>query len=98
MNLFPLPRKGAGTGKAKKSGAGGKFTWGSMLTDGDEGSEALDRNDPNYNSGGWLVVGLLTGLTGRGQQGAAPQRPQLPLGWVGWDLEVSETMRTQGVG
>lgn len=45
-----LPRW-AGTGRAKKSGAGGKFTWGSMLTDGDEAGGAMDRNDPNYNSG-----------------------------------------------
>ncbi len=49
----------AGTGKTKKSGAGGKFTWGSMLTDGDEAAGALDRNDPNYNSGeAWGVLSV----------------------------------------
>jgi hypothetical protein len=34
----------------KKSGAGGKYTWGAqLLSDGDE--EAVDVNDPNYDSG-----------------------------------------------
>lgn len=39
-----------GTGRVKKSGAGGKYTWGAqLLSDGDE--EAVDVNDPNYDSG-----------------------------------------------
>ena len=46
-----FPGAPAGTGKAKKSGAGGKFTWGKLVTDGDEEGGAMDRNDPNYNSG-----------------------------------------------
>ncbi|GAB4818113.1 hypothetical protein N2152v2_005159 [Parachlorella kessleri] len=45
-----LSRRGKGTGKAKKSGAGGKFTWGKLVTDGEEEGGAMDRNDPNYNS------------------------------------------------
>ncbi|KAL4858246.1 Programmed cell death protein 4 [Chlorella vulgaris] len=45
-----LNRKGKGTGRVKKSGAGGKYTWGAqLLSDGDE--EAVDVNDPNYDSG-----------------------------------------------
>ncbi|KAI7837239.1 hypothetical protein COHA_008927 [Chlorella ohadii] len=46
-----LNRKGKGTGRTKKAGAGGKYTWGAqMLADGDEGA-AVDPNDPNYDSG-----------------------------------------------
>ncbi|PRW57868.1 programmed cell death 4-like isoform B [Chlorella sorokiniana] len=45
-----LNRKGKGTGRTKKAGAGGKYTWGAMLADGDEGA-TVDPNDPNYDSG-----------------------------------------------
>ncbi len=45
----------SGTGRTKKSGAGGKYTWGAQLIpDGDE--EAVDQNDPNYDSGGLLAA------------------------------------------
>ncbi|KAG2483606.1 hypothetical protein HYH03_017548 [Edaphochlamys debaryana] len=42
-------RSAKGPGGAKKAGAGGKWTWGSLLTNG-AGDETLDRNDPNYDS------------------------------------------------
>lgn len=43
----------AGTGRAKKEGGGGKYTWGAALDDGEgEGGQVLDPNDPNYDSGG----------------------------------------------
>jgi len=37
-------------GQPKKSGQGGKFTWGGPLDDAalDESPAALDKNDPNY--------------------------------------------------
>lgn len=40
------------SGETKKKGAGGKFTWGSVLSEAADGgdSAALDRNDPNYDS------------------------------------------------
>ncbi|GFR42909.1 hypothetical protein Agub_g3905 [Astrephomene gubernaculifera] len=38
-----------GPGGAKKGGGGGKYTWGSLLTNG-AGDEVVDRNDPNYDS------------------------------------------------
>lgn len=46
-----LSRKGKGgpRGQPKKAGAGGKFTWGSLLAD-QEAAASLDRNDPNYDS------------------------------------------------
>ena len=49
----PPPPCCAGTGRAKKSGAGGKYTWGSVYADGGEdgASPVLDPNDPNYDSG-----------------------------------------------
>ena len=37
-------------GKAKKGGAGGKYTWGGMLTEDQDGNVATDHNDPNYDS------------------------------------------------
>lgn len=42
-------RNTKGTGAAKKSGGGGKFTWGSALTD-NYAAAALDSHDPNYDS------------------------------------------------
>lgn len=51
----PRQTRATGTGRAKKSGAGGKYTWGTaMLADGDE---VVDQNDPNYDSGGCLRSG-----------------------------------------
>jgi hypothetical protein len=38
-----------GTGAVKKGGGGGKFTWGSALTDSYD-APALDSHDPNYDS------------------------------------------------
>eukprot|EP00892_Ulva_mutabilis_P003777 jgi/Ulvmu1/1771/UM118_0010.1 len=41
------------SGETKKKGAGGKFTWGAMLSEaavGGDAPPALDRNDPNYDS------------------------------------------------
>ncbi|KAK9828666.1 hypothetical protein WJX72_001404 [[Myrmecia] bisecta] len=43
-------RMGKGSGKTKKGGAGGKFTWGSPLLDDDRVTASVDRNDPNYSS------------------------------------------------
>lgn len=40
-----------GTGKTKKGGGGGKFTWGSSYDNESTESEQVDRNDPNYDSG-----------------------------------------------
>lgn len=37
------------SGKPKKGGGGGKYTWGA-LSQHDEGTHSLDPNDPNYNS------------------------------------------------
>ena len=45
----PCPPR-PGTGRTKKSGAGGKFTWGGVLAD--EDAAPPDRGDPNYDSGG----------------------------------------------
>lgn len=45
----PRHARGAGGG-AKKGGAGGKFIWGSMFTNGADADGVLDRNDPNYDS------------------------------------------------
>lgn len=39
-----------GSGQAKKGGAGGKFTWGDAIKDGQDIVASLDRNDPNYDS------------------------------------------------
>eukprot|EP00891_Asterochloris_glomerata_P000321 jgi/Astpho2/321/Aster-02203 len=40
-----------GQGKVKKGGAGGKFTWGNMMTDQETQLQgSLDKNDPNYDS------------------------------------------------
>ncbi|PSC74724.1 Programmed cell death 4 [Micractinium conductrix] len=44
-----LNRKGKGTGRVKKGGGGGKYTWGSQLVS--DGDETVDPNDPNYDSG-----------------------------------------------
>ena len=40
-------------GRVKKGGAGGKFTWGGLMSPGLDRapSPVLDRNDPNYESG-----------------------------------------------
>eukprot|EP00798_Chlamydomonas_sp_ICE-L_P006507 gene6507-3145_t len=43
-------RMGKGTGAAKKGGGGGRFTWGSIMTNADDVEVALDRSDPNYDS------------------------------------------------
>ncbi|KAL3152918.1 hypothetical protein ABBQ38_012224 [Trebouxia sp. C0009 RCD-2024] len=40
-----------GTGKTKKGGAGGKYTWGSSFDNESPEAEKVDRNDPNYDSG-----------------------------------------------
>lgn len=37
-------------GAAKKKGGGGKFTWGQVLSEAGPAPQALDRNDPNYDS------------------------------------------------
>mmetsp|Transcript_37781 Transcript_37781/g.95570 ORF Transcript_37781/g.95570 Transcript_37781/m.95570 type:complete len:712 (-) Transcript_37781:372-2507(-) len=39
-----------GTGGPKKAGGGGRFTWGSIMTDGEKQPGAMDKNDPNYDS------------------------------------------------
>ncbi|GMH35363.1 hypothetical protein BSKO_03231 [Bryopsis sp. KO-2023] len=41
-------KSGKGLGSAKKSGSGGKFTWGALVES--EGVAVLDKSDPNYNS------------------------------------------------
>ena len=47
-----LSRKTKGSGKAKKDGAGGKFTWGSMFENQSlDYQHSLDKNDPNWDSG-----------------------------------------------
>lgn len=51
-----LPCRGRGVkaaGRVKKGGAGGKFTWGGLMSPGLDRapSPVLDRNDPNYESG-----------------------------------------------
>lgn len=43
-------RSGKGTGAPKKGGAGGKFTWGDILDNGDNYIDQLDPSDPNYDS------------------------------------------------
>lgn len=48
------PSPAAGTGRAKKSGAGGKYTWGGAMVE--DGDEALDPADPNYDSGALCFV------------------------------------------
>eukprot|EP00199_Chlamydomonas_sp_CCMP681_P001184 CAMPEP_0119109296 /NCGR_PEP_ID=MMETSP1180-20130426/17833_1 /TAXON_ID=3052 ORGANISM="Chlamydomonas cf sp, Strain CCMP681" /NCGR_SAMPLE_ID=MMETSP1180 /ASSEMBLY_ACC=CAM_ASM_000741 /LENGTH=712 /DNA_ID=CAMNT_0007095037 /DNA_START=104 /DNA_END=2242 /DNA_ORIENTATION=- len=40
----------AGGGGPKKAGGGGKWTWGSILTNGDKAEGAIDKHDPNYDS------------------------------------------------
>ncbi|DBB15681.1 TPA: hypothetical protein ACH3X3_003889 [Trebouxia sp. C0006] len=40
-----------GTGKTKKGGAGGKYTWGTSYDNESPEADKLDRNDPNYDSG-----------------------------------------------
>ena len=47
-----LSRRGKGTGRTKKSGAGGRYTWGAALDPNDtEGAAAAsDRGDPNWDS------------------------------------------------
>ncbi|KAK2076496.1 hypothetical protein QBZ16_001022 [Prototheca wickerhamii] len=46
-----LQRRGKGLGRTKKSGAGGRFTWGGLLAEEEgQGLVALDRRDPNYDS------------------------------------------------
>ena len=42
-------RSSKGLGKPKKGGAGGKYTWGGMLAEAQDGV-AIDHNDPNYDS------------------------------------------------
>ena len=37
-------------GDAKKKGGGGKFTWGAVFSESADGPQALDKNDPNYDS------------------------------------------------
>ena len=51
-----VQRRGRGVkaaGRVKKGGAGGKFTWGGLMSPGLDRapSPVLDRNDPNYESG-----------------------------------------------
>jgi hypothetical protein len=46
----------ARSGETKKKGAGGKFTWGAMLSDASGAPQALDKNDPNYDSDEDAVV------------------------------------------
>lgn len=48
----------------KKGGAGGKYTWGALLSSGFDGapSPVLDRNDPNYESGDDQEVEKMTSL------------------------------------
>jgi programmed cell death protein 4 len=51
-----LWRRGRGAkaaGRVKKGGAGGKYTWGGLMSSGLDGaaSPVLDKNDPNYESG-----------------------------------------------
>ncbi|GAX79614.1 hypothetical protein CEUSTIGMA_g7055.t1 [Chlamydomonas eustigma] len=45
-------------GGSKKDGGSGKFTWGSIFTNGDHAERILDRNDPNYDSDEERVVVL----------------------------------------
>lgn len=46
-----VPHMQLRSGETKKKGAGGKFTWGAVLTeDSADAAAALDRNDPNYDS------------------------------------------------
>lgn len=42
-----------GSGRAKKGGSGGKYTWGGLLEDEESGATdaVTDRRDPNYDSG-----------------------------------------------
>lgn len=42
-------RNTKGLGKPKKGGAGGKYTWGAVLAE-DQDGVAVDHNDPNYDS------------------------------------------------
>jgi hypothetical protein len=53
-----LSRKTKGSGKAKKGGGGGKFTWGSMFENQSalEYQPSLDKNDPNWDSSDELLV------------------------------------------
>jgi len=43
-------RAGKGTGAPKKHGGGGKYTWGTLMINGDNVDKVLNRNDPNYDS------------------------------------------------
>eukprot|EP00884_Botryococcus_braunii_P011699 jgi/Botrbrau1/2052/Bobra.0047s0026.2 len=38
------------SGKSKKGGGGGKYTWGSALAQPDDALHSIDPNDPNFNS------------------------------------------------
>ncbi|KFM26575.1 Programmed cell death protein 4 [Auxenochlorella protothecoides] len=46
-------RRTKGSGRAKKGGSGGKYTWGGLLEDEESGATdaVTDRRDPNYDSG-----------------------------------------------
>lgn len=46
----PSTRLQPKSGDAKKKGGGGKFTWGAVLSEPTDGPQALDKNDPNYDS------------------------------------------------
>jgi len=51
IEYVPTCRNSKGTGKEKKGGAGGKFSWlGSDPMSNEDADVSLDRNDPNYNS------------------------------------------------
>jgi hypothetical protein len=38
------------SGETKKKGAGGKFTWGSVLAEAGDAVTVIDKDDPNYDS------------------------------------------------
>jgi hypothetical protein len=64
-------------GTAKKGGAGGKFTWGKVLADDSGGGpQALDKDDPNYDSGEDAVMREAALSTDGDDSGAEMERGQ----------------------
>ena len=63
-------------GETKKKGAGGKFTWGAVLSDTSGGPNALDKDDPNYDSADDAIVQEVVMTDGEDDEGMADSGQQ----------------------
>jgi hypothetical protein len=50
VHFFVGRSRSGRSGKSKKGGGGGKYTWGTALLPHDEAVHSIDSNDPNFNS------------------------------------------------